>query len=177
MTNNQIVLYIYNNININGIVYKLNGKDPDEISQIVYEVVLKYDNDKLNNIFNNGALLSFVYIICRNQISNLKRVKFEELDNDIEEELEEESNNKLKFIEDEFKVVYQSTINKMTENEKQYFVKKLILKNKIYNNWTLTEMKNIMGISRNTLNDIVVSIKKELKEKYEKNKNNERYNC
>lgn len=176
MTNNQIVLYIYNNININGIVYKLNGKDPDEISQIVYEVVLKYDNDKLNNIFNNGALLSFVYIICRNQISNLKRVKFEELDNDIEEELEEESNNKLKFIEDEFKVVYQSTINKMTEDEKQYFVKKLILKNKIKNNWTLTEMKNIMGISRNTLNDIVVSIKKELKQKYEKDKNNEKYN-
>ena len=64
----------------------------------------------------------------------------------------------------------------MTEDEKQYFVKKLILKNKIKNNWTLTEMKNIMGISRNTLNDIVVSIKKELKQKYEKDKNNEKYN-
>lgn len=176
MTNSEIVLYVYKNINIKGIVYKLKGTDPEEICQITYEILLNYNNDKLNNIYNNGALLSFVYIICRNQISNLKRVKFEELTDDIQDYYEQEINNKLKFIEDEFKVVYQSTINKMTEDEKQYFVKKLILKNKIKNNWTLTEMKNIMGISRNTLNDIVVSIKKELKQKYEKDKNNEKYN-
>ena len=183
MTNNEIVLIIYNSINIPGICYKLGiRKDIDDIQQIIYDIILHYDNNKLNNIYKNGALLSFVYICIRNQITNNKKGEWymlnssEYIEWDIEiddDDYDQEKENKLQFIEDEFKTIYFNTIDKMSYKEKNEYVQKLLFKNKILKKWTLNDMRDKFKMSRNVVNNIIQNCKKSIKTKYENGYNSE----
>lgn len=177
MSNNEICLFIFNNINIKGICFKLGIKrDFDDIQQIVYEIVLKYDNKKLNMMHGYGALLSFVYIIIRNQVSKNPNSEwkmlncYEELKENfemIDEGYDFNKEDRLQFIELEFKDVKRIKIEYMNEKEKTYMVNKILLKNKIKRNWTFDEMEEKLEVHRNTLYKCVKSAKTELLKKYE----------
>lgn len=179
MKNSEIVLKVYNEIKIKGICYKLGiYRDQNDIEQIVYDILLHYDNTKLNNIVDNGALLSFVYIVIRNQISNNPKSEWAILNHnetsqpDIpNEEIDEEYDRKMTFIEEQFNVCDDSDIESMSDEQQLKFVKKLLLKNKIIRGWSYTEMHKRLNMSRNSINDICQSVKKELKNEYKNQKN------
>lgn len=176
MTNQEIVLIVYNTINIKGISYKLGYKDFDEIEQTIYDIILHYNNKKLNDINNNGFLLTFIYITIRNQIIYLKRknnfveLKIELMDDDDENTKEDI----LKFIDDEFKYVSHQELIRMNFDDQTYYMKKLLFKNKILKKWTLDDMRDQFKISRNVINDTIQNTKKELRINYA-NRNKKEY--
>lgn len=172
MTNNEVIMHIYKNINIKGICFKLGANDLDEIQQEVYERILRYDNGKLNSIFNNGAMLSFVYITTRNCIYEesraLKRVE-EYVENEyMDEPYDDTIEDMYKFLDEEFKTVQAVTVNRMTYDEQVYFINKMMLKHKIYKKLTLDDIKDKFNISRNLANDCIQNAKKQLRDKYNK---------
>lgn len=72
MTNNEIVIWIYNNIDIDRFIYKvirtssLEHNDKD-LKQYIYLTLLEYDNDKLNKLFETQCLPQFILQIILNQ--------------------------------------------------------------------------------------------------------------
>jgi len=184
MSNAEICLIVYNTINIKGICVKQGIKrDYNDIQQIVYEIILTYDNEKMNNVNNNGALLSFVWLIIRNQISKNRKSEWKmlnehnELNNtdllkyDIRNELNEYDYYKesmLLFIEEEYRTKYYKTISRMSYGEQNYYIDKLLLKNKVLKRWTLDQMRDKFGVSRNTINNSIQNSKEELRKRFKK---------
>ena len=181
MSNNEICLFVYHNYNIKGICYKLGVKrDINDLEQIVYDIILHYDNYKLNKIFYNGAMLSFIFRCTVNQLSVKDKTEWTMLDeycdfnesmDVIENDYDMEKEDMLRFIDIEFRNISQSRLSKMSNEERKYYVEKLLLKNKVLRNWTLDDMKDKIGIGRNSINDLIQNAKKELKQNYEYRKN------
>ena len=166
MTNQEVVLNVYNNINIKGICIKLGVyQNIDDIESMVYEIILKYDTDKLNNIIKNGALLSFVYICVRNISSSSSKNEWNMLKshhNDVNDNIQ----------------VYDNTDNDMVEWLEKYFldilqkqdkkddIDKLILYYKYIKKWTLTETAKNLQLSRNMVNNYIQQAKSSIKKDF-----------
>jgi hypothetical protein len=177
MSNDEICLIIFNNINIKGICYKLRiHRDIDDIEQIVYDIVLHYDNLKLNDVYSNGALLSFVFRLIKNQRNIKDKTEWSMLQEysrlphnyEVEdEEFDSEKENKLNYIEKEFELKTPKEIVRMSLDEQDYYTDKLLLRYKIMKKWTLSKMSKDFGLSRNKINDCIQSVKKELRKRYD----------
>lgn len=178
MTNQEICLYVYQNINIKGICFRIGiRRDVDDIEQIIYDIILHYPNKQINDVYQNGALLSFVWKCVFNQIDRNPKSEWLMLNEylplnekyDIpQEDFNQEREDKLQFIEEEFKSIGSDEIKRMRYKEQQYYIGKELLKNKIKKGWTLDKMKVKFGVGRNSINNCLQSTKKELKEKYER---------
>ncbi len=178
MNNNELCIKVYETINIKGICYKLGiNRNVEDIEQIVYEIILNLSVEKNNSIVENGALLSFVYMIVRNQITKNPKSEWLMLKNTdeitenlqiIEDEYDWLKEDKLQFIEREFSTKRRNKIEYLNQEEQEYEINKIIIKNKITKKWSLTEMKDRLQISRNTLNNCIQNGKKEVLKRYER---------
>lgn len=133
MTNNEIILWVYNNINIDKFIEKvisssrLEDNDKD-LKQYIYLTLLDYDNLKLNGLYENKVLPQFIMQIILNQRNYYKsyynfylKIKDQKLDIDIpnEEDYDFEFDKKLKFINKELKkyIGRRKNLNKDQEYE------------------------------------------------------------
>lgn len=167
MNNKEITLIVFNTINIRGICIKLGiYQNISDIEQMIYEIILKYDNGKLNNIYNNGALLSFVYICVRNiTLSNSKNEwkSLRPLGDDIEQyDILNEDNDKNDML-DWLDKYFIDILNKENKNDD---IDKLILYFKYRKGWTLTDASKKLQLSRNMINNYIQQAKTQIKKDF-----------
>ena len=69
MTNNDICLFIYNNIDIRSLCYNMginNFYNVDDLVQHIYEIILLYDLEKLKYLYNKKLLKPFIIRVILN---------------------------------------------------------------------------------------------------------------
>jgi len=175
MTNQEICLIVYKKINIKGICIKLGMyQNTEDIQQIVYEILMNYDNKTLNEIYNNKALLSFVYKCVKNNktqgewksiyVKERKQHFLEETDEMTDEK--EIYNSKLDYLD--YIYSYENIIKSgMTEVEKSNLLNILFLKKKIIGGYTLSQMAKKYKVGRNYMNNCIQNGKRQIKEWYD----------
>lgn len=179
MTNNEILIYIYKNIDIKKFILKVINQSTiqnrEDLTQYIYLYLLEYDNEKLNILYEKNILPQFIMKIILNQRNYYKsyyneycknNYNLEETDIDYEHKdtyLDSvEKNRKLDFIDNELNCD-NSNINKNDEYLR-YKIYKIYLTKK----YTLKELSYKYNISYNTLFRLIKETKKIINLKYDK---------
>lgn len=184
MTNNQIVEYIYKNIDIDKFILKVISssyvtKTKDDLKQYIYLYFLEMDNEKLNNLYRDKVISQFIMktilnqrnyyrsyfnIYCKNNNNNDDIDKYNEICDDDSDT--SEKHRKLKFIEDELKC--DNNIEYKNDEYLRYEILKIYMTRK----YTIKELSVKYKISYNTLFRLLKETKKIIQIKYDDYNNN-----
>lgn len=177
-SNNYIVTVVHDHINIEGISRTFGVYDNiEDLKQIVYLRMLNYDNIKLNNVFQNGALLSFVYSMTRNIIQhksefsldkNPSEINFSMIDNfDVEntDEYDYDKEMKIRYVENALKKTRIDKISDTNYRKLNEEAMKQVFKEKMNGN-TFKELSEKYQISVSVLKNVVKDYKYFLKVNY-----------
>lgn len=182
MSNNEIVLWVYNNINIDKFINKviinsyLEHNDKD-LKQYVYLTLLEYDNEKLNNLYNNKVIPQFVMQIILNQRNYYKsfyntylknndnEIEFDVIDE--EEEYDNEIDNKIKFVNKELKK-YVSNRKNLTKDEEYEMLCYEIYRITLKRGMTIKKLSQNLQINYRTVLRLLKFAKDTIKNKYKK---------
>jgi hypothetical protein len=179
LTNNEICLLVFSDININGICQRIGAwRDKNDMAQIVYEAILTTPNEKMNDVVNHKALLSWVWMVVFNNLSysewaDLRFPDADRLEEDLDrasEDYDLEKEMKLTFIEKEFshvRSIRETTYNNLSKKGKERVDGVKMLRYKIVHKKTLDELRDQFGLSRCAVNNLVQTGKKEIRRKYE----------
>lgn len=178
MTNNEICVIVYKTIKIKGICQRIGVyRDRDDMEQVVYEAILNTPNDKMNDVVEHKALLSWVWmVVFRNltysEWADLRFIDSERLDENMDvmdPEYESDREKKLQFLEKEFshvRSIRDTTYNNLSKKGKEKVDGIKMLRYKIVHKKTLDQLAEQYGMSRCKVNDLVQTGKKELLRKY-----------
>ena len=181
MSNKDIVLWVYDNVDVEKFIRKVidisyNNASYKDLSQYIYLYLLEYDNTKLNNLYDNKVLPQFIMRIILNQ-RNYYRSYFnlylypidKELDFDKEYEIDivDDKNDKLIFINKELKKYIGRRKNLSLSNEQEmlcYEVYRLYLNR----GYTIKELSIRLDLGYNTVVRLIRTAKETIKNKYDK---------
>lgn len=181
MTNNEIVIWISNNIDIDKFINKvistsqLEQNDKD-LKQYIYLYLLEYDNNKLNNLYNNKVLPQFIMTIILNQRNYYKSYFNEYLKNnsyDLEYEVEDEiiedddKENKLNFINKELKK-YVGKRKNLTKQEEYEMLCYEIYRMLIKRNMSIKLLSENLDINYRTVSRLIKFARENIKKNYYK---------
>ena len=185
MTNNEIVKWIYENINIKIIINKLiyssnfDGSDNDLI-QYIYLTLLEYDNKKLNHLYNNKLLKPWIVRVIFNQRNYYKSEYneylkvFEKYGYDINyiDDEEDDLNDKLNFAD----FILNNKYNKYsysgyTSIDKSKYASLEIYKLYLQRKHTFTTLSESLKISRGTVNEMLKYAREIIRDEYKKRNN------
>lgn len=156
MTNNEIVEYIYREIDIKKLIRiysRSNGNiASDDFEQTLYLILLEYDNDKLNYIFKADKLTHLIVGIIRNQNNDIYSI-YNKIHKNLKldwykykTELEIEADQELLDKAEQVIHTYSS--------DEEYFYKKLL---HIYvkHNESFNSLAKKTGLSKKTISDAI----------------------
>ena len=175
LTNNEIVSYVCQNINVDAFINKVieNGNYED-LRQYIYLHLLEYNNNKLNDIFNQKVLPQFIMKIILNQRNYYRSyynlyLKFNDIElTDIEDEVEptdNEDNRRLIFINREIKKFVGHRKN-LTDEEEYEMLQYEVYRMYLMRSYSMHEMARRLDLSYATIFRLIKSAKETIKKNY-----------
>lgn len=181
MTNNEIVIWVYNNVDIDRFIKKVIDrtymeKTNEDLKQYIYMKLLEYDNTKLNDLYNNKVLSQFIMGMILNQRNYYKSYynkylryndfDISELEIDIEEEeYDIERDKKIEFISKEL-TKYRGKRKKLTKEQEDEMIRLQFYYIYIKRGVTLIELSKRLDMNYRTVLRIIRSAKEIIKSNY-----------
>ena len=191
MTNNEIVLWIEDNIDIMKFIKRVikdsyNENNQEDLKQYILLYLLEYNNDKLNNLYKLNNLKPFIMQIILNQrnyyksyYNNYLRIIAgnEIYDQVYQDETENliEKNNKIEFAQKELKKYIGKRRNLTKEQQYEMLIFE-IYRMYLKRGYSIQQMADRLDLGYNTVYRLLKKAKEKIKENYDRNNNDTDYN-
>jgi len=184
MTNNEIVIWVYKNIDINKFIMKVIDRtkrehSTEDLSQYIYLTLLRYNNLKLNRLYEQKVLPQFIMGIILNQRNYYKSYynnylrnndyEKDEFEEPIDEEYDYEKDEKIEFINKEL-LKYKNNKTKLSKEEEDEKIRLQFYYIYLKRDITLKELSKRMNMNYRTVLRIAKSAREIIKDNYKKNK-------
>lgn len=182
MSNNDIVIWVYNNVDVDKFVKKVIDRTSlernyDDLTQYVYLTLLEYDNEKLNRLYNEKVLKQFIMGIILNQRnyyksyynSHLRLYGKEIQESDLNDygEYDFEREDKINFINNELKK-YKGHRNNLSKTEEDEMLRLQFYYIYLTRGITLKELSIRMDMNYRTILRLIRSAKEIIRNNYYK---------